>query len=38
MRNINKPLASIVVFLKQSLIQMALVENRIVPKIAQAKP
>jgi hypothetical protein len=38
MRNINTLLASMVVVLKQSLTQMALVENKIVPKTAQAKP
>lgn len=38
MRNINKLLASIVVVLKQSLTKMALVENKIVPKIAQVNP
>jgi hypothetical protein len=38
MRNINKLLASISVDLKQSLIQMALVENNIVPRMAQTNP
>jgi hypothetical protein len=38
MRNINNVVASIVLSLKQSFIQIALVENKSVPKIARTKP
>jgi hypothetical protein len=38
MRNINKVVALILLSLKQSLIQIAFVENSNVPMIAIAKP
>jgi hypothetical protein len=38
MRNINKVVASMVLSLKQSFIQIAFVENKSVPNMANAKP
>ncbi len=38
MRNINNVVASMVLSLKQSLIQIALVENKSVPNMANANP